>query len=226
MKNGLNTPKIWPKRVILRIWENWPRSACSSQHGNLICEETMHHSSQNNAWLPCEINQNGKIGHGQPSWPQHSSSFCGTLFVCDVNSFLSFLYGGVMIQTHNNEASCWVEKKKIFFFNFRLNIPPFVSARTVLEVLESEDICENKIPVKEKATDTRVNEHTTQSIVLHIIRSSGRITYNGVFSHGGSRGWAETRIPGWKWKRRTCSGCATQYLWRWWTWVGSVSGSG
>ncbi|XP_029697395.1 endonuclease 8-like 1 isoform X1 [Takifugu rubripes] len=40
---------------------------------------------------------------------------------------------------------------------FRLNIPPFVPARTVLEVLESEDVCENKIAVKAEATDTKTS---------------------------------------------------------------------
>lgn len=39
----------------------------------------------------------------------------------------------------------------------RLNIPPFVPARTVLEGLESEDSCEKK-PVKNEFTATKVKE--------------------------------------------------------------------
>ncbi|XP_069018172.1 endonuclease 8-like 1 [Embiotoca jacksoni] len=43
---------------------------------------------------------------------------------------------------------------------FRLNIPPFVSARAVLEGLESEDSCENKKHVKKGITDTKTSERT------------------------------------------------------------------
>lgn len=129
-------------------------------------------------------------------------------------------------ESDTQQSSSLNEKTRLLVcFYFRLKIPPFVSARTALEVLESQDICENKIPVKEKTTDTKVIEHATQMIVLCAIRPSGCKTYNRIFSHGGSRCRAESRIPGWKRKRRTCSGCATQYLWRWLTWVGSVSGS-
>ncbi|XP_037623443.1 endonuclease 8-like 1 [Sebastes umbrosus] len=41
---------------------------------------------------------------------------------------------------------------------FRLNIPPFVPARTILEGLESEDLCENKKPVKNEITDTKTSQ--------------------------------------------------------------------
>lgn len=41
---------------------------------------------------------------------------------------------------------------------FRLNIPPFVPARTVLEGLESEDLCDNEKPVKNELKDTKVKE--------------------------------------------------------------------
>lgn len=40
----------------------------------------------------------------------------------------------------------------------RLNIPPFVAARTVLQSLESEDLCENEKPVKKEITATKVKE--------------------------------------------------------------------
>lgn len=41
---------------------------------------------------------------------------------------------------------------------FRLNIPPFVPARSVLEGLESEDFCENEKPVKKEITDTKTSK--------------------------------------------------------------------
>lgn len=44
------------------------------------------------------------------------------------------------------------------FFVFRLNIPPFVCARTVLEVLESEEFCENKTLVNAETPGSKVNE--------------------------------------------------------------------
>ncbi|XP_030281912.1 endonuclease 8-like 1 [Sparus aurata] len=43
---------------------------------------------------------------------------------------------------------------------FRLNIPPFVAARTVLEGLESEDFCENEKPVKNEIADTKTSDGT------------------------------------------------------------------
>lgn len=43
-------------------------------------------------------------------------------------------------------------------FVFRLNIPPFVPARTVLEGLESEDSLESSKPVKNEIVDTKVKE--------------------------------------------------------------------
>ncbi|KAF7663237.1 hypothetical protein LDENG_00216020 [Lucifuga dentata] len=38
---------------------------------------------------------------------------------------------------------------------FRLNIPPFVLARTVLDGLETEDLCQTEKPEKEEVTDTK-----------------------------------------------------------------------
>uniref|UniRef100_UPI003AB1094E endonuclease 8-like 1 n=1 Tax=Centroberyx gerrardi TaxID=166262 RepID=UPI003AB1094E len=43
---------------------------------------------------------------------------------------------------------------------FRLNIPPFAQARTVLEGLESEDLCENEKPVKEESSATKILDRT------------------------------------------------------------------
>ncbi|KAF1386745.1 hypothetical protein PFLUV_G00098070 [Perca fluviatilis] len=48
---------------------------------------------------------------------------------------------------------------------FRLNIPPFVPARTVLEGLESEDLSENKKPVKNETTDTKTSDGAKQKWV-------------------------------------------------------------
>ncbi|XP_041794563.1 endonuclease 8-like 1 [Chelmon rostratus] len=45
---------------------------------------------------------------------------------------------------------------------FRLNIPPFVAARTVLEGLESEDSCENEKPVKKEYADTKTPDRASQ----------------------------------------------------------------
>ncbi|XP_042351972.1 endonuclease 8-like 1 isoform X2 [Plectropomus leopardus] len=45
---------------------------------------------------------------------------------------------------------------------FRLNIPPFVPARSVLEGLDSEDLCENKKPVKNGITDTKSSKGPKQ----------------------------------------------------------------
>ncbi|XP_023278238.1 endonuclease 8-like 1 isoform X1 [Seriola lalandi dorsalis] len=41
---------------------------------------------------------------------------------------------------------------------FRLNIPPFVSARTVLEGLESEDLCESGKSVKNEIADSKTSD--------------------------------------------------------------------
>lgn len=73
----------------------------------------------------------------------------------------------------NKAASCWTKQWVfivLFFFVFRLNIPPFVSARSVFELLESEEFCENKLPVKAESGDTKVNKRWPQSSVFHIIR--------------------------------------------------------
>ncbi|XP_075945268.1 endonuclease 8-like 1 isoform X2 [Anarhichas minor] len=45
---------------------------------------------------------------------------------------------------------------------FRLNIPPFVSARTVLEGLQSEDVFENKKPLKNEIKDTKTADGDKQ----------------------------------------------------------------
>ncbi|XP_029290207.1 endonuclease 8-like 1 isoform X2 [Cottoperca gobio] len=45
---------------------------------------------------------------------------------------------------------------------FRLNIPPFVAARVVLEGLESEDLCENEKKVKDEIPDTKTSDGDTQ----------------------------------------------------------------
>ncbi|XP_008275039.1 endonuclease 8-like 1 isoform X2 [Stegastes partitus] len=46
---------------------------------------------------------------------------------------------------------------------FRLNIPPFLPARAVLENLESEDSCENQKPVKNEISDTKASARTKKS---------------------------------------------------------------
>ncbi|XP_054475412.1 endonuclease 8-like 1 [Anoplopoma fimbria] len=48
---------------------------------------------------------------------------------------------------------------------FRLNIPPFVPARTVLEGLKSEDVLENKKMVKIEITDTKTSDGVKQKPV-------------------------------------------------------------
>uniref|UniRef100_UPI0037E88D38 endonuclease 8-like 1 n=1 Tax=Semicossyphus pulcher TaxID=241346 RepID=UPI0037E88D38 len=48
---------------------------------------------------------------------------------------------------------------------FRLNIPPFVPARTVLEGLESDDLCENKKLVKTENTDKKASDRAKQKKV-------------------------------------------------------------
>uniref|UniRef100_A0A3Q4AHT9 Endonuclease 8-like 1 n=1 Tax=Mola mola TaxID=94237 RepID=A0A3Q4AHT9_MOLML len=45
---------------------------------------------------------------------------------------------------------------------FRLSIPPFVPARTVLEGLESEDFWENEKPVKNELTDAKASKRAKQ----------------------------------------------------------------
>ena len=55
---------------------------------------------------------------------------------------------------------------------FRLSIPPFVPARTVLEGLESEDFLENEKPVKNELTDAKVKEHRPQKCCSHSITCS------------------------------------------------------
>ncbi|XP_041651824.1 endonuclease 8-like 1 isoform X1 [Cheilinus undulatus] len=48
---------------------------------------------------------------------------------------------------------------------FRLNIPPFVSARTVLEGLESDDFCENDKPVKSENSNKKKTDRATKKKV-------------------------------------------------------------
>lgn len=65
--------------------------------------------------------------------------------------------------------------KRALFFNrtmtlifFRLNIPPFVTARSVLEGLESDDLYENEKPVKDEISDAKVKrKQTTGAPVSH-----------------------------------------------------------
>ncbi|KAL3061501.1 hypothetical protein OYC64_009632 [Pagothenia borchgrevinki] len=70
---------------------------------------------------------------------------------------------------------------------FRLNIPPFVPARSVLEGLESEDLCENEKPLKteikdEKASDRvkKVKEETgdllrlCHTVPLEVVNQGGK----------------------------------------------------
>ena len=47
-------------------------------------------------------------------------------------------------------------KNKFPYSFVRLNIPPFVQARTVLESLELEDLAADAIPVKEELADKKV----------------------------------------------------------------------
>lgn len=90
----------------------------------------------------------------------------------------------------------------LFVFFFRLNIPPFVSARTVLEVLESEDFRENKIPMKAETTDTKVSKCKPQSSVFRIVRRSGPVICNTlplllVQDVRQEKAWKRERGEGW-----------------------------
>lgn len=62
-------------------------------------------------------------------------------------------------ETHNKRV-VFYERIKLCVLFFRLNIPPFVAARTVLEGLESEDFCGNEKPAKNEIADTKVKEPT------------------------------------------------------------------
>lgn len=64
-----------------------------------------------------------------------------------------------MMQTHTKAFLFYETMGLELCIFFRLNIPPFVPARTALEGLESEDYCENEKPVKNEITDTKVKEH-------------------------------------------------------------------
>ncbi|XP_035521029.1 endonuclease 8-like 1 isoform X1 [Morone saxatilis] len=48
---------------------------------------------------------------------------------------------------------------------FRLNIPPFVAARTTLEGLDSEDLCESEKPVKKENTEKKHSDRAKQKRV-------------------------------------------------------------
>uniref|UniRef100_A0A8C5GBQ4 Endonuclease VIII-like 1 DNA binding domain-containing protein n=1 Tax=Gouania willdenowi TaxID=441366 RepID=A0A8C5GBQ4_GOUWI len=50
---------------------------------------------------------------------------------------------------------------------FRLRIPPFVSARTALEGLESEDLTENIKPVKVESADVKVKRQRYKNMLFH-----------------------------------------------------------
>merc|ERR1712212_785471 len=47
---------------------------------------------------------------------------------------------------------------------FRLNIPPFVQAREVLEGLGSEEVFEDETAIKDQFTDTKTSESTMKSV--------------------------------------------------------------
>lgn len=57
------------------------------------------------------------------------------------------------------EPFCLFKRMDLYLCVFsRLNIPPFVPARTVLDGLESEDLCGNEKPLKNEITATKVKE--------------------------------------------------------------------
>lgn len=108
-------------RILRLTFQLWPASAWSQQRVVLIWESTGRPYSQNNAVVTLGADSNEKEDShswGQPSWPQHSSCSCVTLFFplrYDLNSFLSFLCGGVMIQTQNKKASCETKQSTRYF---------------------------------------------------------------------------------------------------------------
>jgi len=53
---------------------------------------------------------------------------------------------------------------------FRLNIPPFVPARTALEGLESEDLCDNEKPVKNEIADTKTKNKKAKVETADLLR--------------------------------------------------------
>lgn len=86
------------------------------------------------------------------------SVFQGLFFLYFLLSLFSFL----LPIERNNDSDTEV-KRAFLFFNkavslFRLNIPPFVPARTVLEGLEAEDLLEKEKPVKNYNTGKKVKE--------------------------------------------------------------------
>lgn len=146
--------------------------------------------------------------------------------------FLSFL--ALSPQCSNSD----IRIKRALLFNrtmspdlqifFRLNIPPFVPARTVLEGLESEDLCENEKPVKHEISGTKVKrKQTTGAPVSHHQTITPECFLFCFFSCLTmpfclmfTRLQTELNRKKWKRKRLTCSGCVTQFQWRWWAWVG------
>lgn len=105
-----------------------------------------------------------------------------------------------------------------FHFIFRLNIPPFMPARTVLEGLKSED--GEKKPVKHEFSDAEVEwtpaagGFVRQSPVVFLLPNS--ISFCSMFK----RLPAEPNTRKGTKQQLTCCACVTQYLWRWWASVG------
>lgn len=142
-----------------------------------------------------------------------------------MNWFLSFLVHFLCEESDAQTKQLVVRwnNDSWYVFSCRLNIPPFVCARTVLEDLESEGSWENKIPVKAEAPDTKVTRHKPQTSTFLITGRSRRMICDGFVFTLSTRGQAERNRWGWKRKRPTCSRCVTPFLWRFWIWVGSVS---
>lgn len=109
---------------------NFPTLTCICTFQTASCDLRKHSYSQNNAVVTLQADSNEKEdthSQGQPSWPQHSYSYCVTLFSplqYDLNSFLSFLCGGVMIQTHNKKASCQTKQMTQYFSFLGWTSPP------------------------------------------------------------------------------------------------------
>lgn len=121
------------------------------------------------------------------------------------------------VVPQNNEFWFWFFFFFIHYFFFRLNIPPFVPARTVLEGLESEE--DHEKPVKHEILGVKVKRTTTDG-------SSDSLLF---FLHFQTILFSVSCFPRlqtkrnrrkWKNKRLTFSDCVTQYLWRWWVLVG------
>lgn len=92
-------------------------------------------------------------------------------------------------------------------------------ARTVLEGLESDDLCENERPVKQETSDAKVKrKQTTAWLESHSCFFFFFLTMP--FCLIFTRLQTELNRKKWKCKQLTCSCCVTQFHWRWWAWVG------